>query len=372
MMNNEVPRIEVITEPILQTKEPDGLAGRVAVIADLGISNTDIIVGESYKEFTSNLPSGVDTTKDDYKAIVKMYSQKDDSRGVTFLTVAPIGSQYTLENFGKCLDKLETEDFDILVIPTPIKYETKEVDSNEVTDVWLKLIKSWLQSRYSNKAGVGVIFALNDTGESSSVQSVNKRMEIFENQRGVYSVIVQPVNGYSIPETVGFMSATIAGRKLNKSLTNKIIKEIKSITDANGNNKELIFNSKESLGIKYMNSGVTVLRPFNRRTNEFGVLRSNCPSGYDLAIERSADYMTRQFQLVDFLGDESSIVTLDAIAGEINSKAYTFTEVLNLCNAIETNIRKVNYHTVEIDIKYIFDGIIDYIRVYIAIDELNE
>lgn len=138
MMNNEVPRIEVITEPILQTKEPDGLAGRVAVIADLGISNTDIIVGESYKEFTSNLPSDVDTTKDDYKAIVKMYSQKDDSRGVTFLTVAPIGSQYTLENFGKCLDKLETEDFDILVIPTPIKYES----ADEVTDVWLKLIKS--------------------------------------------------------------------------------------------------------------------------------------------------------------------------------------------------------------------------------------
>lgn len=368
MMNNEVPRIEVITEPILQTKEPDGLAGRVAVIGDLGIASTDIITGESYKDFMTNCPAGIDTTKEDYKAIVKMYSQKSDSRGVTFLTVAPIGAQYNLTNFAKCLDKLETEDFDILVIPKPIVYETVE----EVTDVWLKTIKKWLQSRYSNKAGVGVIFALNDTGETTSAQAVNKRMEIFENQRGVYSVIVQPINGLTIPETVGFMSATIAGRKLNKSLTNKIIEDITSITDANGNNKELLFNDAESLGIKYMNSGVTVLRPFNRRNNEFGVLRSNCPSGYDLAIERSADYMTRQFQLVDFLGDESSVVTLDAIAGEINSKAYTFTEVLNLCNDIETSIRKINYHTVEIDIKYIFDGIIDYIRVYIAIKELNE
>lgn len=365
MLNNEVPKIEVISEPILQTKEPDGLAGRVAVIADIGIESDEIFTGDNYKSFIANLPNEVDKTKADFKAIEKMFIQKDDSRGVTFLEVIPIKT-YDLTNFGKCLDKLETEDFDILVIPTPIKYEKTE----DINDTWLELLKSWLQARYTNKSGVGVVFGLEES--STSGESIVERMVKLAGQRGVYGVFFQPINGWSLNETIGFMSGTIAGRKLNKSLTHKVVKGINSITDSEGNNKEVIFNSKDSIGYKYMNSGVTVLRPFNRRNGEFGVLRSNCPSGYDLAIERSADYMTRQFQLVDYLGDSNSVTTLDAIAGEVNSRIFTFTNTLNLCNNIETSIQKVNHHTVEIDIKYIFDGIIDYIKVYIAIEESNE
>lgn len=365
MLNNEVPKIEVISEPILQTKEPDGLAGRVAVIADIGIESDEIFTGDNYKNFIANLPTEVDKTKADFKAIEKMFIQKDDSRGVTFLEVIPIKT-YDLTNFGKCLDKLETEDFDILVIPTPIKYEKTE----DINDTWLELLKSWLQARYTNKSGVGVVFGLEES--SASGESIVERMVKLAGQRGVYGVFFQPINGWSLNETIGFMSGTIAGRKLNKSLTHKVVKGINSITDSEGNNKEVIFNSKDSIGYKYMNSGVTVLRPFNRRNGEFGVLRSNCPSGYDLAIERSADYMTRQFQLVDYLGDSNSVTTLDAIAGEVNSRIFTFTNTLNLCNNIETSIQKINYHTVEIDIKYIFDGIIDYIKVYIAIEESNE
>lgn len=365
MLNNEVPRIEVISEPILQTKEPDGLAGRVAVIADIGIESDEIFTGDNYKNFIANLPTEVDKTKADFKAIEKMFIQKDDSRGVTFLEVIPIKT-YDLTNFGKCLDKLETEDFDILVIPTPIKYEKTE----DVTDTWLELLKSWLQARYTNKSGVGAVFGLEES--STSGETIVERMVKLAGQRGIYGVFFQPINGWSLNETIGFMSGTIAGRKLNKSLTHKVVKGINSITDSEGNNKEVIFNNKDSIGYKYMNSGVTVLRPFNRRSGEFGVLRSNCPSGYDLAIERSADYMTRQFQLVDYLGDSNSVTTLDAIAGEVNSRIFTFTNTLNLCNNIETSIQKVNHHTVEIDIKYIFDGIIDYIKVYIAIEESNE
>lgn len=365
MLNNEVPKIEVISEPILQTKEPDGLAGRVAVIADIGIESDEIFTGDNYKSFIANLPSEVDKTKADFKAIEKMFIQKDDSRGVTFLEVIPIKT-YDLTNFGKCLDKLETEDFDILVIPTPIKHEKTE----DINDTWLELLKSWLQARYINKSGVGVVFGLEES--STPGESIVERMVKLAGQRGIYGVFFQPINGWSLNETIGFMSGTIAGRKLNKSLTHKVVKGINSITDSEGNNKEVIFNSKDSIGYKYMNSGVTVLRPFNRRNGEFGVLRSNCPSGYDLAIERSADYMTRQFQLVDYLGDSNSVTTLDAIAGEVNSRIFTFTNTLNLCNNIETSIQKINYHTVEIDIKYIFDGIIDYIKVYIAIEESNE
>lgn len=365
MLNNEVPKIEVISEPILQTKEPDGLAGRVAVIADIGIESDEVFTGDNYKNFIANLPTEVDKTKADFKAIEKMFIQKNDSRGVTFLEVVPIKT-YDLTNFGKCLDKLETEDFDILVIPTPIKYEKTE----DINDTWLELLKSWLQARYANKSGVGVVFGLEES--STSGESIVERMVKLAGQRGVYGVFFQPINGWSLNETIGFMSGTIAGRKLNKSLTHKVVKGIDSITDSEGNNKEVIFNSKDSIGYKYMNSGVTVLRPFNRRNGEFGVLRSNCPSGYDLAIERSADYMTRQFQLVDYLGDSNSVTTLDAIAGEVNSRIFTFTNTLDLCNNIETSIQKINHHTVEIDIKYIFDGIIDYIKVYIAIEESNE
>ena len=51
---------------------------------------------------------------------------------------------------------------------------------------------------------------------------------------------------------------------------------------------------------------------------------------------------------------------------------FTFINTLNLCNDIEASILKIDHHTVQIDLKYIFDGIIDYIKVYINIEELDE
>ena len=444
-MDLSVPKIEVISDKPVQTIAPNGVAGRVGIIADLGdlgvtknkdLSRYDVVAGDTYRAIQSVIPKWYSET-DDYNAIKQFFKQNDDSDGVTFMIIAPlphfkkgtgddeanaVAITDESEKFGFALDNLENEDFDMLVVLKPLPYECKVIDNNtEVTeskivygtydtdtrfigldgnvvtgasdkyycdyltskvykfvsdkfeeplnvtfykDEFILLLQSWLNARFKNKSGIGCSFALEESTEIN--KAVDTRMEVLLGQRGIYNVTVQRINDLSLNESVAYISGVIAGRKLNKSLTNKVIKGISSIEN------ELQFSGSTQAGYRYMNVGVTVLRAFNRRNNEFGVLRSVCPSGYDLAIERSADYMTRQFQLNDYLGESSNVITLDAIAGEINNRIFTFTDTLSLCNEIEASILKLDHHTVQIDLKYIFDGIIDYIKVYINIEELDE
>lgn len=444
-MNLTVPKIEVINDKPVQTIAPNGTAGRVGVIADLGdmgitaqssiedLNKFNVIAGDSYRVIQAVLPKETDVDSDDYKSLEMFFKQNRDSDGVTFMTIAPLpyykknGNSVVAisdmsERFGFALDHLENEDFDILVILTPLPYEislsvnneliandniilgkfntetefigtdgvavtgeankyycdyttnkvyefknSKFVEKSSATfynDEIILELQSWLNARFKNKSGIGCSFALEESDDLA--RRVDTRMEVLLGQRGIYNVTVQRINGWSLNQSVAYISGVIAGRKLNKSLTNKVIRGISSIEN------ELQFSGENQDGHRYMNAGVTVLRAFNRRNGEFGVLRSTCPSGYDLAIERSADYMTRQFQLNDYLGESSNVITLDAIAGEINSRMFTFINTLNLCNDIEASILKIDHHTVQIDLKYIFDGIIDYIKVYINIEELDE
>lgn len=449
-MNLTVPKIEVINDKPVQTIAPNGTAGRVGVIADLGdmgvnaettdvdkinaLSRYNVIAGDSYRIIQSVLPVQTNVDSDDYKSLEMFFKQNKDSDGVTFMTIAPLPyykkSGTTVapindasERFGYALDNLENEDFDILVVLKPLPYEVSLSVNNEsiandnivlgtydeqqhkfigtdgvqVTgeankyycdyltnkvykyasnsfseqenatfykDEIILELQSWLNARFKSKSGIGCSFALEESDDLA--QRVDTRMEVLLGQRGIYNVTVQRINGWTLNQSVAYISGVIAGRKLNKSLTNKVIRGISSIEN------ELQFSGETQDGYRYMNTGVTVLRAFNRRNGEFGVLRSTCPSGYDLAIERSADYMTRQFQLNDYLGESSNVITLDAIAGEINSRMFTFINTLNLCNDIEASILKIDHHTVQIDLKYIFDGIIDYIKVYINIEELDE
>ena len=449
-MNLTVPKIEVINDKPVQTIAPNGTAGRVGVIADLGdmgvnteatveekinaLSRYNVIAGDSYRVIQSVLPIQTNVDTDDYKSLEMFFKQNRDSDGVTFMTIAPLPYykksnnnvvQITdkSEQFGYALDHLENEDFDMLVVLTPLPYEvslsvnntvinkdnivlgtyneqqqkfigtdgvevtgatekyycdyttdkvykfssnayTEESNATFYNDEIILELKSWLNARFKNKSGIGCSFALEESDDLA--KRIDTRMEVLLGQRGIYNVTVQRINGWTLNQSVAYISGVIAGRKLNKSLTNKVIRGISSIEN------ELQFNGENQDGHRYMNAGVTVLRAFNRRNGEFGVLRSTCPSGYDLAIERSADYMTRQFQLNDYLGESSNVITLDAIAGEINSRMFTFINTLNLCNDIEASILKIDHHTVQIDLKYIFDGIIDYIKVYINIEELDE
>lgn len=357
-MTLDIPKVIVNTTTQVQSTIPEGLAGDVAVIADLGTSSTDIIIANNHRELKEKLGDTIlASPTNDVKGILKLFEQKGDNNGVTSVTIAPVGSTYTYTTFGNALDKLESEDFDILAIPKPIAYETTTISSTEVADIYMKLIKDWKDTRYTNKEGVGLIFAMEES--TTTGQDVKTRITDFG--RGGYCILVQKVNNLTFPESVCFMTATIAGMQLNKSLTHKIVPGIESIQD------EVLFKDSNSEGYQYMNKGITVLRPFNRRLGEYGVLRSVTPEGLDLSIERSADYMTKEFQLKDFLGDSSNHITIDSIQGEINTKKRYFIETLGLCEEINSTVTKVDKSTVEVDLEYVFDGIIDLIKVFIQI-----
>lgn len=358
----DIPKITVENDSMIQVVSSDNAGGRLGVIADLGFNSTDIIIAKDYRDFLSNIPaSALENPTLDLKSFEQFFKQKEDSLGASYVTVAPVGSSYTVASFGNALDKLQDEDFDILVVLKPIEYVDTTIESVEIKDTYLTMLKNWLKARYEVKNGVGAIFGLRESNETG--KDIITRMKDFG--RGCYACIFQEINGMTLNETIGFISGTIAGRNLNKSLTSKVVSEMESITDENGINKEVLFSDENSKGKQYMNNGIMVFRVFNRRKGEFGVLRSVCPTGYDLAIERSADYMTREFQLKDYLGDSNNVVTLNGISAEINSRKYDFINTMNLCKDIITTITKVNHHTVEVLIEYVFDGIIDWIKVSI-------
>jgi len=357
-MTLDIPKVIVNSTTQVQSTIPEGLAGDVAVIADLGTASTDLIIANNPRELQEKLGDTVlASPTNDVKGLFKLFEQKEDNNGVTSVTIAPVGSSYTYTTYGNALDKLESEDFDILVIPKPLAYESATINSISVTDVYLALLKNWKDTRYTSKEGVGCIFAMEES--TTSGQDIKTRITNFG--RGGYCVLTQKVNNLSYPESVCFMAATIAGMKLNKSLTHKIVPGIESIQD------EILFKDSNSDGYKYMNKGITVLRPFNRRLGEYGVLRSVTPEGLDLSIERSADYMTKAFQLKDFLGDTNNTITIDSIQGEINTRKRYFIETLHLCEDINVTVTKIDKGTVEVDLEYIFNGIIDLIKVYIQI-----
>ena len=105
-MNLTVPKIEVINDKPVQTIAPNGTAGRVGVIADLGdmgvndestaeekisaLLRYNVIAGDSYRVIQSVLPIQTNVDTDDYKSLEMFFKQNRDSDGVTFMTIAPL------------------------------------------------------------------------------------------------------------------------------------------------------------------------------------------------------------------------------------------------------------------------------------------
>ena len=160
-MNLTVPKIEVINDKPVQTIAPNGTAGRVGVIADLGdmgvnteptveekinaLSRYNVIAGDSFRVIQSVLPIQTNVDTDDYKSLEMFFKQNRDSDGVTFMTIAPLPYykksnnnvvQITdkSEQFGYALDHLENEDFDMLVVLTPLPYEVSLSVNNAIID----------------------------------------------------------------------------------------------------------------------------------------------------------------------------------------------------------------------------------------------
>lgn len=355
-----IPATHVLTNSNV-TKTADGLAGDVAVIGYFGPTTGEESIGTTlrnytnYRELTNDISKPA-TNPEDYEALEFFKKQTDDSRGVTSITIAPVNkpvnsADFTLTELTRVLGLLEDETFDALVIPTPLAKITEGTD----LDVLITTIKTWLSTRFSNQSGVGTIFSLNPTDGDAGA-----RIEGIG--RGVYGVIIQTFNDWTIQQSTAYYAGQLVGRKVNKSTTYKVIPGINSL------NTEYTFNDDDS-GYTLVTKGVTLFQCKDRRNKEYRVIRAYTPAGYDVAQERTADYMTRAFQLADFLGDSSNTVTLDSVKGEVTSKVHTFVDELKLCKQIETSINKVSASKIEIDLAYDFDGIITNITLYINIKE---
>ena len=343
------------------TKVPDGVAGNVAVLGYFGDTaklGTDLRNYANYRDLVTDFDTVLkgETPTADYESLEYFFKQTEDSLGVTSVTIAPLNvdirdATLTLAEVTRVLTLLDGENFDILCIPSALPKSTEGSD----LDVYITALTEWLSTRFVNQAGVGVIFSLDTNDGAVSTRLGNM-------SRGVYGVNTQVFNETTLQKSTAYYCGQLAGRKVDKSTTYKVVSGITSL------NKEYTFEA-DSEGYNMVASGCTVFKCFDRRNQKYGVIRALTPAGYDVSEERTADYMTRALQLTEFLGDSSNTVTVDSINGEVNSLIHSFVDELSLCEEIQTSINKVTANKVEIDLEYVFHGIITEIVLYIDIKE---
>lgn len=355
-----IPRI-VVKDNSSITKVPDGVAGNVAVLGyfgDITKLGNGLRTYTNYRDLVSDFSTalGSEVPTEDYNSLEYLFKQTDSSLGVTSVTVAPLtsdvrGTGFALTDLTRALTLLEGENFDILCIPSALPMKTEGDD----TDIYVSTLITWLATRFANQSGVGIVFSLD-----SADGTVSTRLDKMD--RGVYGVNTQIFNGLTLQKSTAYYCGQLAGRKVDKSTTYKVIEGITSL------NTEFTFET-DSNGYNLVKSGCTVFKCFDRRNKKYGVIRALTPAGYDVSEERTADYMTRAFQLTEFLGDSSNSITIDSVNGEVNSLIHSFVDELSLCEDIKTSISKVSASKVEIDLEYIFNGIITEIVLYIDITE---
>lgn len=349
-----IPSINVTRNKTV-AQPPTGMAGSVATILYCGEFTggtqiaDEIVAITNVNQFQEHFPALEDEEyKTSYSVVQKVFEQRNGNLGATELIILPCKKDYNSTDFADYLDRLEPETFDILMIPTPI--DDLPTESEGTASVFLGLIKTWLNNRFKSQAGVGVVFGLAPTYDettSTNTELLTDAMSIFE--EGVYGALTQSFNGLTLNESVALYTNHLAGLNVSASTTNKVIPAITKLS------KEYTYG-EDSVGAKLISAGITCFKCFNRSDKEYGVVRAYTPAGYDISIERSADYMTRQFQLNDFLGESSRSSTLDAIAGEVNSRIYNFVNTLAICDDIDATVTKIAANTIEIGLKYCFSG----------------
>lgn len=354
-----IPNVN-INNAELKITRPDGLAGTVAIIGAFDTTDTTVQSFNKLKDARAKLAPLSDSDEKfvSCKCLNHLFITDGVSTGITNLLAVNVNTSTNrdtptsidLATLTSALNKIKGENWDILFIAAELP-----ADPTTQQETCYQLINTFLKDSYASQKPYGVVLPVNRP-DIAKIKAVG---DIFD--RGVYGLIVQSFNSLSLIESAAYYTGYISGITINRSMTMKQIPFIKSL------GKEYTF-AEDDDGYKLVEAGITVFKCLDRQNNKYVVVKSALPSGYDLAIERSLNYILRQFQLEEFLGDPSTDATLDSIKGEIETQKYRMINDLRICETIDYEIIKSSATCIDINIKVGFAGIIDEIQVYVSVE----
>ena len=304
---------------------------------------------------------------DNNKIHAKILIVEDDKVALLSLKAAlePVFEKVEAAETGQyAKDLSKNESFDILLVADTLTSSFIPIITAFATG---KATPNVPNNRYENKMPIGWIGAVSES--ESSVQATITAYETDINlvDDACYGLLSnQPVkiNGASLDliETVAYYTSLVASTNVGASLTQKRLPNVDGLVT------EYTFETG-SLGKALVGLGFTVFQTYDRENGEFIVVNSEQHNGYDLYINRVRDYVLREYNFHQYLGNKNNKTTLSEINQECARIKDKCVNTLDFLEDIEYNVVKKNSHCVDVNIvRLVFAGVITEINVYVTIE----
>ena len=337
------PKVQVFNKSNPVKSKP-GLASKIAVVGAFDSTATDPILCTTLDGAYEEL--GTDTTYKGVSCLDKLFYGASSVLAVNSTTKTESGNEtvvdktLTTAKLSTALSKIAEEDYDMLLVA-----------EEDLTSEVIAIITSFLEKRFLNKLPTGYL-AFSDVYASAG--------------DFCYGLLQQQltVNGTPLSkvDSVAYYCGVLASLNVGNSMTMKVVPDVTGVTP------EVSFENGQS-GLALLTNGITVFKCQNRGNNKFVVVNSEQPNGLDLYINRTRDFIVKEMNLHDFLGDRNRTPSLDEIKQEIDRVKERCVNTLDLLEDIEYTVEKKNSKCVDINItKLLFAEIITEIDVYISIE----
>lgn len=347
-----IPEVKIKPTTTRMVSQP-GMAGTVAVIGAFDNVSTEEKV---YSFNTLTAAQEELTTLEGYDIFDKLFRRDSGASSLLCVNITTNGTsdtketEMTNEKLVSALNLLKGEKYDILFIAA------------ELTDEGLTTVKEFLDDAYDLQKPVGVIAPLNRASDTLATASA----KIFESG-GLYGLITQKftLTGnkiLSLVESAAYYCGVVAGLKIDQSMTMSQLPDVINVSPEYG------YSDNEE-GYNLVTAGITVVRCMDRINNKYVVVNSELPSGLDLYIERTKDYVIRDICLEEFLGDKSTSNTITAIKSMIETKKQLFINTLSLLEDLNYNVEKESPKCVNVYLdSLVFAGVITTINIHVVVE----
>ena len=344
------PKIVVEEGVVTQANDTaPGMAGRIGIIGAFDSEVTDLtlvsdvttahsIFGTTSTEGTFKGTDAIDLLFNGASSllIANITTWSDDTTPVASTTL-------TNEKLAAALDLLSHEEFDILFI------------AEELSDAAQTIVSTWLDKEFKDKFAHGQVAQL----QKSTTSAYETSIATF--QKGIYWICTQQYTYYgnvlSLNRSAALMAGTIAGMRVNRSLTAKVIPGVTSVTPE-------YTGDYAAIGAKLLELNVPFLKCRNRLNKTYYCVNSKLPDELDLYINRVRDYVINRIAVETFLGDINSDATIGGITNLVETVRYECVDVLGLLKDFEYRVEEASANCVNVILeKLVFDDVITEIRI---------
>lgn len=231
------------------------------------------------------------------------------------------------------------------------------------------------------------------TGTTEKLSVIETEMGIFKdesekkgNHHTLYACLPQSVHldyeaadKYLSPvEWAAYYAGCVGVQDVNKSMTNKTIPHVDAI------NEKIVYThsgklgsdvEKMSQGYKLLSLGVTLIDSINRSSNEYFVINSEQPCGFDIAHLRTGAYIIKSMNLRPYLGRVNNLTSVDSINTQLGLIKTSLKNSLDIVDDIAYSVIRKTKNCIYIYLDIDYYGIILNEVVYVTeqvIEEVDE